>query len=287
MLRRTRIDDRHYLLFRRQREWPRRFFANSRFDQRDRAHNFDTINGYVYVPGTFNVARLRGVGRTAILFGSRRDGSSVLCYWRAPLPSPSRPVTLLSTLRRDGLFINPRLAVSKTVRLNTTASGAQIAGNVYGFPVLVRLTSSNFDFTQAQSNGGDLRFTNQDNSPIAYEIERWDAAAGAAEVWVKMDTDLWGRQRPSHHHVLGKSGRARASSSASVFDTANGFQGVWHLDGAAGAIEKEATARNLWLRPWEKRYHRHYRDYRDGKKVRRGVKLFRHERHCRERFELS
>ena len=216
--------------------------------------NFDTINGYIYIPGTFNVARLRGLGRTAVLDSVPAGTvSSVLCNSTGGSSQPK--VVRYDVVVPSGgtvFLLNPAWQYSKTIRLNTAASGAQITGNVYAFPALVRLTGSNFDFTQAQSNGSDLRFTKQDNSPIAYEIERWDAAAGAAEVWVKMDTIFGGDSAQAITMYWGNPGAPGASSSASVFDTGNGFQGVWHLDGAAGAIEKEATARNFMATPMGK-----------------------------------
>jgi hypothetical protein len=38
------------------------------------------------------------------------------------------------------------------ITLNTTTSGADVGGNVYDYPVLVRLNPSNFDFSQSKDN---------------------------------------------------------------------------------------------------------------------------------------
>jgi Concanavalin A-like lectin/glucanases superfamily/Domain of unknown function (DUF2341) len=124
---------------------------------------------------------------------------------------------------------------------NTTASGANVAGNVMNFPILIRLTNSNFNFSEANIDGGDLRFARSDSTPLPYEIERWDEAQGAAEVWVKLDT-VYGND--SVHYVSmiwGNANAASASNGASVFDTANGFQGVWHLGQAGNAVAHDAT----------------------------------------------
>ena len=77
---------------------------------------------------------------------------------------------------------------SKRVYINTAASGANVVENVYGFPLLVRLDQSNFDFSAAQDSGQDIRFTKSDNTPLSYEIEQWDKAGQKAAIWVKMDT---------------------------------------------------------------------------------------------------
>lgn len=82
----------------------------------------------------------------------------------------------------------PGWSFAKKLFLNTTASGANVGGNVVNFPVLVRLTSGNFSFSQAKSGGEDLRFTKADGTPLPYEIERWDATNSAAEIWVNVDT---------------------------------------------------------------------------------------------------
>jgi hypothetical protein len=134
---------------------------------------------------------------------------------------------------------------SMQVHLNTTAAGANVAGNVMNFPVLVRLNSSNFNFADAKSGGDDIRFTKSDGSLLSYEIERWDAPSKAAEIWVKLDT-VFGND--STHFITiywGNPNAASGSNSASVFDTSNGFQGVWHLNEATGITAKDATGNHF------------------------------------------
>jgi hypothetical protein len=133
--------------------------------------------------------------------------------------------------------------------LNTTPGGADVAGNVYGFPLLIRLSSNNFIFSEARVDGSDIRFTKSDNTSLPFEIERWDSAAQRAEIWVKVDT-VYGNDS-SHFVVMywGEPAAAMAINHATVFDTANGFRGVWHLaEEAAGVgtkgLYKDATGRN-------------------------------------------
>jgi len=64
---------------------------------------------------------------------------------------------------------------SKRIVLNTSAAGAGVTGDVYGFPVLLRFTEANFAFSEAKENGDDLRFVNSSGAPLPYEIEEWDA----------------------------------------------------------------------------------------------------------------
>jgi hypothetical protein len=131
----------------------------------------------------------------------------------------------------------------KNVYLNTTAAGAGTTTNVYGFPVLVRLTNNNFTFSQARSSGEDLRFSKPDGTLLPYEIERFDSTFGRAEIWVKVDT-VYGSDA-SQYFVMhwGNPNALDASNPHAVFDTANGFVGVWHLkEGGVGTRYNSAQS---------------------------------------------
>ena len=145
---------------------------------------------------------------------------------------------------------------SKRIILNTAASGAAINGRVTGFPVLIRLNSTNFNFDSSAADGSDIRFTDSNGKPLSYEIERWDNSAKEAEVWVKVDTIngndstqyismFWGASTET-----GSEGE-RAGGSA-VFDTADGFQGVWHFSGMGSKVADatqnhfDGSANEVW-----------------------------------------
>jgi len=72
-------------------------------------------------------------------------------------------------------------------RKQLTFNNSSQAENLANFPVLVKLTSSNFDFSKAQTAGQDIRFVDADDSTaLPYEIEKWDAAGQEADIWVKV-----------------------------------------------------------------------------------------------------
>ncbi len=123
---------------------------------------------------------------------------------------------------------------SRRLLLNTTSSGANISGNVLNVPVLVRLRPITFaDFQQTLDGGADIRFAKTDGTHLPYQIERWVDTPNhndTAEIWVKIDTVYGNRISQSFVMYWGKPGAADSSNSAAVFDTANGFVGVWHLD---------------------------------------------------------
>jgi len=133
---------------------------------------------------------------------------------------------------------------SKKLSLNTTAAGANVSGNVHEFPVLIRLTANNFDFSQASPTGSDIRFTKRDNTPLSYEIEQWDQVAQSADIWVTVDT-IFGNDSSQYITMVWGAATGAAtvslSAAAAVFDTMAGFQGVWHLNEPTGATALDAT----------------------------------------------
>jgi hypothetical protein len=129
---------------------------------------------------------------------------------------------------------------SKRLYLNTSAAGADVPGTVTDFPVLIRLRAGTFDFGRAKADGGDLRFTKANGTPLPYEIERWEPVAGRAEVWVGVDTIHGSDSTQSLMMYWGNPSAADSSNGAAVFDTASGFQGIWHL-GETDSLAPDAT----------------------------------------------
>jgi autotransporter-associated beta strand protein len=108
--------------------------------------------------------------------------------------------------------------------------------NCLGFPLLVRLTSTTFDFNQARDSGQDIRFSKSNGVRLPYQIERWNKASNLAEIWVRVDTVYENNSSQYIKMYWGKSGVSSKSNSTNVFDTTNGFQAVWHLDESAGNV---------------------------------------------------
>lgn len=57
--------------------------------------------------------------------------------------------------------------------------------DTYNFPARVHLTGANFNFTQAETNGEDIRFTDSNGVQLPHEIESWDSVGQDAVVWVR------------------------------------------------------------------------------------------------------
>jgi hypothetical protein len=119
-----------------------------------------------------------------------------------------------------------------SARVKVDTRGIKDTGIVAGYPLLIRLNSSNFDFTR--STGLDLRFSSATGSGLAYEVERWDPLQREAEVWVRVDTLRPDDSTQYLKMYWNKPGAPGQSSSSLVFDTADGYMGVWHLQRTPG-----------------------------------------------------
>jgi len=197
----------------------------------------NTANGYVYIPGT-TIAVVVSASGSALLDSVPEGLFSQIAYAEKGSSSVPRIIADSVMVFSDDTTIVMYAAwnLSKRLYFNTTASGANVFENVVNFPVLVRLTQSNFDFSQAQTNGADIRFSKENGMPLAYEIEQWDAVGETAALWVKADT-VYGND--SSHFMLmywGNPQASKVSNGASVFDTADGNVGVWHLNETAGDV---------------------------------------------------
>jgi len=112
----------------------------------------------------------------------------------------------------------------------TTPEGANLPATAVeeGFPLLVRLNKDSFDFSQAKANGEDLRFAAA-GTPLAYQIDDWDAAKGTASIWLRMPA-IKGDTHQEIKMFWGKSDATAESSGKAVFNESNGYLSVWHMN---------------------------------------------------------
>jgi len=107
----------------------------------------------------------------------------------------------------------------KKLSFDTTNTGVEIEQDVSALPVLVRLHSGNFKFSEAKPDGSDLRFFAADNkTPLAFHIESFDAANELAVVWVKLPKLKAKSKTDSLMVRWGNKGAAAAGESKSVYD---------------------------------------------------------------------
>lgn len=213
-------------------------------------------DAYVYLPGTPLFARVDAEGETRPTLLDSVPAGDVpgVAYDAGERAAP--PMSLTGPIRVPPGDTVPADAYAawahaRRIFLNTSgaAGSSRIGSDVADFPLLVRLDSGNFRFAEARADGRDIRFAAPDGSPLAYEIESWDAAAARAAVWVRVDTV---RGESSGQFIRMYWGNASASladnsSGPSVFRAEAGYRGVWHLaerGGAAAGSYRDAAQGN-------------------------------------------
>ena len=123
------------------------------------------------------------------------------------------------------------------ITLDTQAAG--VAADATDVPVLLRLSTGNFDFLGINENGSDIRFVAEDDKTVLpHQIERLDTANELAFIWVKVPKLMAGN---ATQHIWLYSGHeaAPAAPAAPVFDAAQ--WAVYHLSDASG-LPQDATA---------------------------------------------
>jgi hypothetical protein len=118
-----------------------------------------------------------------------------------------------------------------SIWLITTPDGADLpaSASLEGFPVLIRLRADQFDFSQANPDGSDLRFSTAAGEDLPYEIEEWDAKLGTASIWMRVPK-ITGNARQEIKVKWGNPTCAPGSNSKAVFNAANGYVSVWHMN---------------------------------------------------------
>ena len=123
--------------------------------------------------------------------------------------------------------------------INITNSGNTLTD----YQVLVTLNTSNFEYSKANDDGSDLRFTNYANSTAYhYWIETWNTA-GDSRIWVKVPSvPVWDGtgEAPSANRMYmwyNNSAASSESNGTNIFEFFDDFEGTsldgkWTVDGA-------------------------------------------------------
>lgn len=201
-------------------------------------------NGYLYIPGTRLFAFFTG-DTSSVTLDSVPAGviPEISIILKGDTLFPIKKYSVVVESEQTTRINYPQWEYSRRLHLNTSPDGADVAGMVTGFPVLVRLGSANFAFNEAKSDGADIRFVSSSGVPLQFDIERWDSGEKEAEVWVKVDTVRGNNENQYITMYWGNEDAISKSNSTATFDTSEGFQGVWHMDGQIGNdVAYDATA---------------------------------------------
>ncbi len=134
-------------------------------------------------------------------------------------------------------------ASSRKLVIDTTPTGADVKEAVSQLPVLVRLHSGNFVFTEAKPDGSDLRFfASDDVTPLKYHVERYDATNELAMVWVQVPKLA---PNATTDAIWVKWGNEAATSESNAKATYDAMQLMaLHFSDAAGVKDATGNANN-------------------------------------------
>jgi biopolymer transport protein ExbB len=125
---------------------------------------------------------------------------------------------------------NADWTLRKAITLDARA--AQLPAEVQALPLLVRLSSGNFDFLSAREDGGDLRFVAADGATVLpHRVERFDPINELAFVWVQVPRVAPG-EAPTRLWLYYGNAQATAPAAAALHDAAQ--WAVYPLSDAAG-----------------------------------------------------
>jgi len=109
-----------------------------------------------------------------------------------------------------------------------------------GYPVLVSLNSSNFNFSKAKSDGSDIRFSSE-NRTLSYWIETWNPENEEALIWVRLSS-LSANKTAKILMRYGNPGAEAMSSGEKTFDFFDNFEGSslneldWNVESEGGGL---------------------------------------------------
>ena len=97
------------------------------------------------------------------------------------------------------------------------------ANNLTDFQVKITLNSTNFDFSKANADGSDIRFTADDGETLLpYWIEKWDSTSEEAVIWVKVPS-IPANGQVTIYMYYGNSEAVSESDPESVFEFFDDF----------------------------------------------------------------
>lgn len=208
-----------------------------------RAKQDSAKEGYVYIPGTMFYRFLKTSTDFTVIDSVPAGEIPVVAYASAGTDQITPLGYNVPVISNDTAVVG-KVEHSRTLLINTSSTGATIAGNVTDIPLLIRLSAENFNFSQALPNGADVYFKKNDGSRLPHEIERWDASGNRAEIWVKVDTVFGNNSKQPIIMYWGSGATIENTTEGAVFGSANGFYGVWHLGDNSG-MSLDATENRL------------------------------------------
>jgi biopolymer transport protein ExbB len=139
---------------------------------------------------------------------------------------------------------NDEWAFRKELSLDLSAAGANIPDNAQDVPLLVRLSIANFPyFADARPDGADLRvIAADDKTPLKFHLEKFDAQAQIALLWVRMPQVTGGMNADKIFIYYGNQQGAPSGDPAGTYDASQAL--VYHFATTAAGGPDSASYKN-------------------------------------------
>jgi len=133
-------------------------------------------------------------------------------------------------------------------RKSLVVDNTKIQSSEVDFPVLVELSSSNFDFSHAKSDGTDIRFTLSDGTTLLkFERELHDSGSEEAVYWVKIPA-VSSSVDTTIYIYYGYPSASDGEDAVNVWDS--DFEAVSHFTDLTTLYVKDSTVNNHTLKKW-------------------------------------
>jgi len=129
------------------------------------------------------------------------------------------------------------------VTLNTSATGVNLLDTLRGFPLALRLDSSDLDFDAITATTPlHIHWKDDSTTEVPYRISRWDMATQSAVLWVRLDTLLPQNIQQALTLTWDES-TAPSFLSQQPFGLEDGYYAAWHFDeGATKFLDASQSA---------------------------------------------
>jgi len=142
----------------------------------------------------------------------------------------------LTDLHSLGFFLNRNFKYRRKITI-TEQSGSDLTD----YQVLIELNSTNFDFTHAQTNGEDIRFTDTNGNLLDYWIEEWDSVNKKAKIWVKVPSIPADSSIEIFMYYGNPEITSASDASATFIRVIDGLVASWHFDEGAGTTAYDSS----------------------------------------------
>lgn len=180
----------------------------------------ESISGSGSVDGEIDEVRISDAARsTSWVQAEYRSANNEMATYQ---PEETQASTLADWCNISSTDCNSSWLSRRAIYLNN----ANASGSLTDFPLLVRLDSTNIDYSKTQNNGQDIRFVDADGSTaLSYQIESWNES-GSSYVWVKIPS--LANNNSDYIWIYYNNGTATDNQAPSSVWNSN-YKGVWHF----------------------------------------------------------